>query len=145
MYDSERGVFHVVWHDNRADELDAYYSSSRDGVTWAQPRRLNDDPEGTKYGQHYPQISMSPNGRLDVAWYDWREDPFPPSTVGNGQALSLFSNRGKFVQVYMTSSRDGGATWTPNMPGHRRPHRPHDRVVDQQHRRDGARGRGLVR
>lgn len=114
-YDRERGLFHVVWHDNRANELDAYYSSSRDGETWAQPKRLNDDPEGTRYGQHYPQISMSPNGRLDVAWYDWREDPFPPSTVGNGQTLSLFSNRGKFVQVYMTSSRDGGATWTPNV------------------------------
>ncbi len=115
VYDRERGVFHVVWHDNRANELDAYYSSSRDGVTWAEPKRLNDDSEGTKYGQHYPQISMSRDGRLDVAWYDWREDPFPPSTVGNGQVLSLFSNRGKFAQVYMTSSRDGGATWTPNV------------------------------
>jgi hypothetical protein len=115
VYDRQRGVFHVVWHDNRANELDAYYSSSRDGVTWAQPKRLNDDPEGTKYGQHYPQISMAPNGRLDVAWYDWREDPFPPSTVGNGQTLSLFSNRGKFASVYMTSSRDGGTTWTPNV------------------------------
>src|SRR5215210_6142137 len=115
LYDRERGVFHVVWHDNRANELDVYYSSSRDGVTWAQPKRLNDDPEGTKYGQHYPQISLAPNGRLDVAWYDWREDPFPPSTVGNGQTLSLFSNRGKFVSVYMTTSRHGGATWTPNV------------------------------
>lgn len=115
LYDRERGIFHVVWHDNRTNELDVYYSSSRDGITWAQPKRLNDDPEGTKYGQHYPQISMSANGRLDVAWYDWREDPFPPSTVGNGQTLSLFSNRGKFVSVYMTSSRDGGSTWTPNV------------------------------
>ena len=114
VYDRQRGMFHVVWHDNRAGELDAYYSSSRDGVDWAQPMRLNDDPEGTKYGQHYPQISISQSGRLDVAWYDWREDPFPPSTVGNGQTLSLFSNRGKFAAVYMTSSRDGGATWTPN-------------------------------
>ncbi len=115
VYDAERGMFHVVWHDNRNDELDAYYSSSKDGITWAQPKRLNDDPPGTKYGQHYPQISMSPDGRLDVAWYDWREDPFPPSTVGNGQTLSLFSNRGKFAAVYMTSSRDGGASWTPNV------------------------------
>lgn len=114
LYDRGRGVFHVVWHDNRTNELDVYYSSSQDGVSWAEPKRLNDDPEDTKYGQHYPQISMSPNGRLDVAWYDWREDPFPPSTVGNGQTLSLFSNRGKFASVYLTSSRDGGATWTPN-------------------------------
>lgn len=114
FYDRERAIFYVVWHDNRADELDAYFATSKDGVTFTEPKRLNDDPVGTKYGQHYPQISMSPNGRIDVAWYDWREDPFPPSTVGNGQTLSLFSNRGKFVSVYMTSSRDGGATWTQN-------------------------------
>ncbi|MGI8984459.1 MAG: sialidase family protein [Acidimicrobiales bacterium] len=115
LYDRDRGIFHVVWHDNRAMELDAYYASSKDGITWSDPTRLNDDPVDNKYGQHYPQLSISPNGRLDVAWYDWREDPFPPSTVGNGQTLSLFSNRGKFVSVYMTSSRDGGATWTPNV------------------------------
>ncbi len=115
LYDRERATFYVVWHDNRANELDAYFASSKDGLTWTEPKRLNDDPVNTKYGQHYPQISMSRNGRIDVAWYDWREDPFPPSTVGNGQTLSLFSNRGKFVSVYMTSSRDGGATWTPNV------------------------------
>ena len=114
-YDEERRAFYVVWHDNRAQELDAYFSSSKDGVTWTQPVRLNDDPPDTKYGQHYPQISMSADGRIDVAWYDWREDPFPPSTVGNGQTLSLFSNRGKFAAVYLTSSRDGGASWTPNV------------------------------
>jgi hypothetical protein len=115
VWDADRKVFHVVWHDNRASELDVYYASSKDGVTWSQPKRLNDDPEKTLRGQHYPQISMSPNGRLDVAWYDWRDDPFPPSTVGNGQALGLFQNRGVFVAVYMTSSHDGGASWTKNL------------------------------
>ena len=115
LYDAKRQVFHVVWHDNRAKELDAYYASSKDGITWSQPKRLNDDPTDTLRGQHYPQISMSANGRLDVAWYDWRDDSFPPSTVGNGQTLSLFSNRGVFAAVYMTSSSDGGATWTKNV------------------------------
>ena len=115
LYDRERAKFYAVWHDNRANELDVYFATSNDGITWTEPKRLNDDPPETKYGQHYPQISMSANGRIDVAWYDWREDPFPPSTVGNGQILSLFSNRGKFAAVYMTSSRDGGASWTPNI------------------------------
>jgi hypothetical protein len=115
LYDAARRTFYVVWHDNRANELDAYFTSSKDGVTWAQPKRLNDDPQNTRVGQHYPQISMSSNGRIDVAWYDWRDDPFPPSTVGNGQTLGLFSDRGKFAAVYMTSSRDGGASWTRNM------------------------------
>lgn len=115
LWDAQRRTFYVVWHDNRANELDAYFASSKDGVTWTEPKRLNDDPPNMKVGQHYPVMSMSSNGRIDVAWYDWRDDPFPPSTVGNGQVLSLFSNRGKFVSVYMTSSRDGGATWTRNV------------------------------
>ncbi|HEX3621033.1 MAG TPA: sialidase family protein [Acidimicrobiales bacterium] len=114
VWDASRKSFYVVWHDNRSGDLDVYFSTSKDGITWAEPKRLNDDPPDTKVGQHYPILSESPNGRLDVAWYDWRDDPFPPSTVGNGQTLSLFSNRGKFASVYMTSSRDGGRTWTPN-------------------------------
>jgi hypothetical protein len=115
LYDRKAGVFHVVWHDNRQNELDVYYSSSKDGTSWAQPKLLNDDPRRTRVGQHYPQISEAPNGRLDVAWYDWRDDPFPPPTVGNGQTLSLFTDRGKVASVYMTSSRDGGKTWTKNV------------------------------
>ena len=115
LYDSERGLFYVVWHDNRADELDAYFASSTDGTRWSEPTRLNDDPVGNKYGQHYPQMSMSSDGRIDVAWYDWRDDPFPPSTVASGQTLSLFSNRGKFASVFTTSSRDGGESWAPNV------------------------------
>jgi hypothetical protein len=115
IYDRDRSTFYLTWHDNRTNDLDIYFATSRDGITWSDPKRLNDDPAGTKYGQHYPVMSMSKNGRIDVAWYDWREDPFPPSTVGNGQTLSLFTNRGKFAAVYMTSSRDGGATWTPNV------------------------------
>ena len=115
LYDRERNQFYVVWHDNRDKELDAYFSVSKDGETWSQPKLLNDDPRGTRTAQHYPQIAMSADGRIDVAWYDWRDDPFPPPTVGTGQTLSLFSNRGKVASVYMTSSRDGGATWTKNV------------------------------
>ena len=115
LYNRGRRTFDVVWHDNRANELDIYFSSSMDGTTWSTPTRLNDDPAGNLRGQHFPQISRSPSGRLDVAWYDWRDDPFPPSTVGNGQTLGLFSNRGQFASVYMTSSRDGGSSWTPNI------------------------------
>lgn len=114
-YDQTREQFYVVWHDNRDQELDAYFSVSRDGRSWAPPKLLNDDPRGTRVGQHYPQIAVSPDGRIDVAWYDWRDDPFPPSTVGTGQTLSLFSNRGKMASVYMTTSRDGGRTWTRNV------------------------------
>jgi hypothetical protein len=115
VYDRRRGRFGVVWHDNRSGDLDVYFSGSADGVTWTTPVRLNDDPPGTRVGQYFPQISSSASGRLDVAWYDWRDDPFPPPTVGNGQTLGLFSDRGVFASVYLTSSRDGGRSWTRNL------------------------------
>ena len=123
-YDHRRKRFYVVWHDNRKEELDVWFSSSPDGVTWSQPHQLNDDPPGTRVGQHYPQISLSPGGRVDVAWYDWRDDPFPAPSVGPGNVLGLFSNRGKVASVYLTSSRDGGRTWSPNV-------RVNDELIDR--------------
>jgi hypothetical protein len=124
VWDPRRKAFHVVWHDNRREELDVWYSTSPDAVTWSAPRQLNDDPPGTRVGQHYPQISISPGGRLDVAWYDWRDDPFPAPAVGPGNVLGLFTNRGKVASVYLTSSGDGGRTWSPNV-------RVNDQLIDR--------------
>lgn len=115
LYDRERGRFYLVWHDNSEGELDAYFASSPDGTTWSEPQILNDDPRGTRIGQHYPQISMSPDGRIDVAWYDWRDDPFPAPIADEDDVLSLFSNRGVIASVYVASSEDGGATWGDNV------------------------------
>jgi hypothetical protein len=123
-YDPGRKRFYVVWHDNRRDELDAWFSSSPDAVSWSQPHLLNDDRAGTRVGQHYPQLSLSRSGRIDVAWYDWRDDPFPPPAVGPGNVLGLFTNRGKVASVYLTTSRDGGATWAPNV-------RVNDQLIDR--------------
>jgi hypothetical protein len=114
-YDARRKQLYVVWHDNRREELDVYFASSKDGTTWSEPKLLNDDPRGTRVGQHFPQISISPKGRVDVAWYDWRDDPFPPPSVGQGNVLSTFGNRGKLAGVYLTSSSDGGRTWLRNV------------------------------
>jgi len=115
VYDRARGRFYAVWHDNNEGELDAYFSSTADGVTWSEPRILNDDPRGTRVGQHYPQISLSPDGRIDVAWYDWRDDPFPAPIAEPDDVLSLCSNRGTMASVYLVSSEDGGATWGDNV------------------------------
>ena len=124
VYDAKRKMFYAVWHDNRKEELDAWFSASPDGISWSSPKQLNDDPAGTRVGQHYPQISLSPSGRIDVAWYDWRDDPFPAPAVGTGNVLSLFTNRGKVASVYLTSSRDGGDTWSRNV-------RVNDELIDR--------------
>ncbi len=123
-YDGARKQFYAAWHDNRRDELDVWFSSSPDGVSWSQPKLLNDDPRGMRVGQHYPQLTLSPNGRIDVAWYDWRDDPFPAPSVGTGNVLGTFTNRGKVASVYLTSSRDGGKTWSPNV-------RANDELIDR--------------
>jgi hypothetical protein len=53
-----------------------------------------------------------------VAWYDFRDDPFPAPTVAptaTAPFLGLTSNFGKFDAVYLTSSTDGGDSWSRNL------------------------------
>jgi hypothetical protein len=117
-YDAARRAFYLVWHDNRSQDLDVFFSKSADGVTWSEPRQLNDDPAGARVGQFYPKISVAPNGRVDVAWYDFRDDSFPAPTLSptaTAPYLGLTTNVGKFDAVYMTSSSDGGETWSKNL------------------------------
>lgn len=116
--DRERGTFYLVWHDNRSQDLDVYFSKSTDAVTWTEPRMLNDDPTGARIGQFYPKISLVPGGRVDVAWYDFRNDPFPAPTVAptaTAPFLGLTTDVGVFDAVYLTSSEDGGETWSGNI------------------------------
>ena len=115
VYDREAGVFHLVWHDNSNDELDAFYANSADGRDWSEPVRLNDDPAGNRIGQFYRTISLADEGRLDVAWYDYRHDPYPAPVAEEGETLNLFNNMGNHQSVYSTSSDDGGGSWTPNI------------------------------
>ncbi len=115
VYDPDAAVFHLVWHDNSNDELDAFYAKSSDGQAWSEPVRLNDDSEGNRIGQFYPTISLAEGGRVDVAWYDYRDDPYPAPVAEEGETLNLFNNMGNHQSVYATSSDDGGDTWTPNL------------------------------
>jgi hypothetical protein len=72
--------------------------STDGGKTWSPHVRLTDDP-ATNYANKFdPAISVAPNGRIDVGWYDFRND--------DGHML---------IDVYATYSTDGGATWAPNM------------------------------
>lgn len=116
VYDPDRDAFFVVWHDNRNGDLDVFFSRSDDGTEWSEPQRLNDDEIGNRIGQYYPQIAVSPGGRIDVAWYDYRDDPNPPPPEpDDGGPLNLFANLGDVQGVYLTSSVDGGETWSDNL------------------------------
>lgn len=99
----DAGTLHMVYEASRtpevASEADIFYRQSTDrGDTWSDPVVMNDDDPEQLYFSGIPQISMAPNGRLDVAWFDTRSDP------------GLTAN-----DVYYTSSSDNGATWIDNM------------------------------
>ncbi len=106
------GNLYTVWADYRNGDSDIYFARSTDGgTTWSTPVRLNDDPTGNGIDQWQPQVSVAPNGRVAVMWFDRRlpcpDLPWiPPNHVGvyNG-----------CIDTFMTRSFDDGVTWEPNI------------------------------
>ncbi len=89
-----------------ADRSEIYLRSSTDGgATWSKRRTVNDDA-GKGNNHLYPGMSLSPNGRLDVAWYDTRLSPIAAADPESDTAST---------DVFYASSTDGGATFTPSM------------------------------
>jgi hypothetical protein len=84
---------------NVANYGDVYYYNSTDGgKTWSPRKNVTDDDPKQFFIQTFPNVSVAPNGRIDVAWFDTRNDP---GTRSN--------------DVYMTSSTDNGKTWSKNV------------------------------
>jgi Neuraminidase (sialidase) len=97
------GTLHLVYegttHPAVANDTDATYQRSTDGGrTWTPPTTLNDDDPAKLYPQNSPNIAVAPDGRVDVAWFDARNDPGT-----------------RAQDVYLTSSSDDGATWSTNV------------------------------
>lgn len=98
-----QGTLHLVYHSTTARKVDFEYDvfhrrSTDGGATWSDERTLNDDDPKNLFVQVHPSLSLAPNGRLDVAWWDFRND------------TGTFAN-----DVYLTSSSDNGQSWTPNL------------------------------
>jgi hypothetical protein len=96
------GTLHMVYEGSRtpavASEADVFYRRSTDrGETWTDPVVINDDDPDQLYYSGVPKISVAPDGRLDVAWFDTRSDP------------GVTAN-----DVYYASSSDNGDTWSAN-------------------------------
>jgi hypothetical protein len=97
------GTLHVVSDGtedpNIAGYTDIYYYRSTDGgKTWSERKNVTDDDPKQLTPQVYPNIAVAPDGRVDVAFFDTRNDP------GN-----------RVNDVYYTYSKDNGASWSPNL------------------------------
>ena len=105
------GTLHFVWEGKpkltQGDRDILYQRSTDGGRTWSDTRTLNDDDPAQLFGQHQPGLSVAPNGRVDIAWWDQRD--------GAGRIVT---------DVYATHSMDSGATWSKNV-------RVTDRSIDR--------------
>ncbi|MGH9223981.1 MAG: sialidase family protein [Acidimicrobiales bacterium] len=115
---TKAGTVHLVYEHKVGptaglSDRDIYYQRSTDGgKTFSELKRINDDdPQSQEPGgghvQTNPNITIAPNGRVDAAWWDFRND-----TGG-------FTN-----DVYYAYSNDNGATWSKNI-------RVSDRSIDR--------------
>lgn len=126
--DSARGMLVAAWDDNRLSTpthvQDAVYvSRSTDGGrTWAPAVPV--DPvkprPGKNANQFYPAISVAPDGRVDVLWYDYRDDPAAPPKK------APMSYLGSTANVLLASSSDGAATFDS-------PTQVNDRPIDRRY------------
>lgn len=95
-----RGWVYVMWPDARNDASDVYLARSRDGgFTWERGFRVNDDTIGNGATQWMAAMAVAPNGRIDVTWFDTRNDMSDPTPDS---------------QLYYSFSTDGGTSWAPN-------------------------------
>ncbi|MDQ4069289.1 MAG: glycoside hydrolase [Actinomycetota bacterium] len=118
--DARTGEVYVVWEQsdtgppNPRDDRNIWFMKSSDGGETFTPRKqLNDDIDPNRrpnYDQMFPGVSIAPNGRIDVAWWDFRTDAiYNPG--GNGNTTRRDQT---CFDIFYTSSSDGGATWARN-------------------------------
>ena len=72
--------------------------STDGGQSFSAPQRINDDPVNHDKWHWFGTLSVAPNGRIDVVWYDTR------NAANNTDS-----------QLFYSYSTDGGVTWSPNV------------------------------
>jgi hypothetical protein len=78
---------------------DVMFVRSTDGAgTFSAPRRINDDPVNHAKWHWFGALSVAPNGRIDVVWFDTR------NAANNTDS-----------QLFYSYSIDGGNTWAANV------------------------------
>jgi hypothetical protein len=115
--DVKTGAMYVTWEELGTGVPKILFERSNDGgKTWSDPVKVN-DVDGRRdfdFPEEFPTLGVAPNGRIDIAWYDYRNDP----VYKDGD------RRNGFQDVYYASSTNGGRTWSKNV-------RVNDRAIDR--------------
>jgi hypothetical protein len=78
---------------------DVMFVRSTDGVqTFSPPRRINNDPINHAKWHWFGALSVAPNGRIDVVWFDTRN-----------------ATNNTTSQLFYSYSADEGHSWSPNV------------------------------
>ncbi|HUR22764.1 MAG TPA: exo-alpha-sialidase [Acidimicrobiales bacterium] len=110
--DPRSGDVYLAWEDaGRRPTALLFMRSSDRGNAWSEPMRINDvEPRRHwDFSEMNPWMTVTSSGRIDVAWYDWRDDTAFVPAAGATRATDALQN------VYYSSSADGGRTWTPDV------------------------------
>lgn len=94
------GNIYVAYMDYSSGytDMDIYFTHSTDGGnSWSAKVRINDDALNNGCDQFHPWLTVAPDGSIIVVFLDRRLDP--------GNLL---------MDLYMTTSIDGGNTWSVN-------------------------------
>ena len=94
---------------------EVYVTHSTDGGrTWSAPVNVVDPAARGSYDQYDPGISVAPNGRVDIAWIDFRSDPYY-KLGASGKAAPGSSSSERYYDIYAAYSTDHGTTWSKNI------------------------------
>ena len=94
--DRDSGKLYVAFEDARDGDPDVRVWSLAPGAsTWDGPVRVNDTPRRDGTHQYLPKLAVAPGGRVDVAYYDRRDD----------EGSNVFND------VSLQSSSDGARTF----------------------------------
>lgn len=73
--DTKTSHVYAAFHDGRQGDPDVYvWTSDNNGAGFGPAVRVNDTREHDASTQYLPKIAVAPNGRLDVLYYDRRDD-----------------------------------------------------------------------
>ncbi len=90
------GELFIAYWDKRGDRNRILFTASKDGgASFTEPRVVGIPPGGADHEQHRPRLTITPRGKLYLAYYDFRPQ-----------------GEGGFHDTYLVESTDRGASFS---------------------------------